>query len=137
MPSMRCQSALLVVALVMLAFIFTASVHAQESEIDCKSFVKNADGSWTVIEKVYIPVQKIRVNEGVTFTSDQLFLGEDMVARLNKACPNVQPQPADSNSGAAAGASAGSGAMSGRIILCASSGIPIRSAIASVANGCA
>ena len=104
---MRYQSALFVIALVMLAFTLARSVQAQESEIDCKAFVKNPDGSWTVIEKVYIPVQKIRVNEGVTFTSDQLFLGEDMVARLNKACPNVQPQPADSNSGAAAGASAG------------------------------
>jgi hypothetical protein len=72
-------------------------VRAQESEIDCNSFIKNPDGSWTVVQKVYIPVQKIRVNEGVIFTSDRLFLGIDMVARLNKACPNVQAQPANAD----------------------------------------
>ena len=99
---MRRLSVLVVVAFILQAFGFVVTVRAQESEIDCNALVKNADGSWTVIaDKVYIPVQKIRVNKGVTFTSDQLFLGEDMVARLNKACPNVQAQPADADTGAA------------------------------------
>jgi hypothetical protein len=83
--------------IILQAFCLTTVAHAQESDIDCNSFIKNADGSWTVIQKVYIPVQQIRINEGVTFTSDQLFLGIDMVARLNKACPNVKPQPADTD----------------------------------------
>jgi hypothetical protein len=103
----RRHSVFFIVALAMQVWGLWASAHAQEAEIDCKAFVKNADGSWTVVEKVYIPVQKIRVNEGVTFTSDRLFLGEDMVARLNKACPNVQPRPADSDAGAVANASVG------------------------------
>jgi hypothetical protein len=95
---MRCLSVLVVVTLALQAFGFAATARAQESEIDCNGFIKNADGSWTVVaEKVYIPVQKIRVNRGVTFTSDRLFLGEDMVARLNKACPNVQAQSADTD----------------------------------------
>ena len=99
---MRRLSVLVIAAFVMQALGLAVTAHAQESEIDCNALVKNADGSWTVIaDKVYIPVQKIRVNKGVTFTSDQLFLGEDMVARLNKACPNVQAQPADADAGAA------------------------------------
>ena len=99
---MRRLSVLVIAAFVLQALGLAVTAHAQESEIDCNALVKNADGSWTVIaDKVYIPVQKIRVNKGVTFTSDQLFLGEDMVARLNKACPNVQAQPADADAGAA------------------------------------
>jgi len=99
---MRRLSVLVIAAFVLQAVGLAVTAHAQESEIDCNALVKNADGSWTVIaDKVYMPVQKIRVNKGVTFTSDQLFLGEDMVARLNKACPNVQAQPADADAGAA------------------------------------
>jgi hypothetical protein len=94
--------------LVVAAFVLfglAASARAQESEIDCNDFIKNAGGSWTVVaDKAYIPVRKMRVNRGVTFTSDQLFLGEDMVARLNKACPNVQPQPVDADAAPAGAA---------------------------------
>jgi hypothetical protein len=91
------RSVLVVTAIFLQTLGLAVNAHAQESDIDCNSFIKNSDGSWTVVQKVYIPVQKIRVNEGVTFTSDQLFLGIDMVARLNKACPNVQAQPANAD----------------------------------------
>jgi hypothetical protein len=94
---MRRLSVLVVAAFVLQALGLAVTAHAQESDIDCNAFVKNADGSWTVVHQVFIPVQRIRVNEGVTFTSDQLFLGNDMVARLNKACPNVQAQSADTD----------------------------------------
>jgi hypothetical protein len=90
---MRRGLVLAILAIVLQTLFSAADAQAQESEIDCNSFVKNSDGSWTVTQKVYIPVQKIRVNEGVTFTSDQLFLGIDMVARLNNACPQVTAQP--------------------------------------------
>jgi hypothetical protein len=92
---MRRLFVLVVVAFVLQALGLAATAHAQENQINCNSFIKNADGSWTVIERVFIPVQQVKVNEGVTFTSDQLFLGVDMVARLNKACPNIQPADAD------------------------------------------
>jgi hypothetical protein len=106
---MRRLSVLVIAAFLLQALGLAVTAHAQESEIDCNAFVKNADGSWTVIaDKVYIPVQKIRVIKGVTFTSDRLFLGEDMVARLNKACPNVQAQPADADASAAPAVAPGS-----------------------------
>jgi hypothetical protein len=70
------------------ALCMSAAAFAQESEIDCSAFLKNPDGSWTVIKKAYIPVQKVRVVEGTVFLPGQTFLGEDMAERLAKACPN-------------------------------------------------
>lgn len=66
----------------------TAGAVAQESEIDCGAFQKDPDGSWIVLKKTYIPVQKVRVVEGTVFRPGQTFLGEDMAERLAKACPN-------------------------------------------------
>jgi len=61
---------------------------AQDSDIDCDSFTKNPDGSWTVIETAFIPVQNVRVREGTIFRPGETFLGDDMTVRLGKACPN-------------------------------------------------
>ena len=63
---------------------------AWSEDIDCDSFMKNADGSWTVIKKVFIPVQNVRVVEGTIFRPGGTFLGDDMTVRLAKACPNKQ-----------------------------------------------
>src|ERR1700724_1986189 len=60
---------------------------AQESDLDCNAFVKNPDGSWTVIETAFIPVQRVNVREGTVFRPGETFLGDDMVARLNRGCP--------------------------------------------------
>ena len=57
----------------------------------------NPDGSWTVIDKVFIPIQNVRVREGTVFRPGQTFLGDDMAERLSKACPNkpvAVPEPA-------------------------------------------
>lgn len=81
---------------------------AQSSGIDCNSFLRNPDGSWTVVIKVFITPQRVWAREGTIFRPGQIFLGDDMAARLNKECPNqpvatpdapqvpgqaVQPQP--------------------------------------------
>jgi hypothetical protein len=92
------HSALVALAIVLQTLCLAGSALSQESEIDCDSFIKNSDGSWTVIKKVYIPVQKVRVNEGTVFHPGTTFLGDDMTVRLSKACPNKQvaaPEPAD------------------------------------------
>jgi hypothetical protein len=57
--------------------------------IDCASFMKNPDGSWTVISKAYIPGPNVRVEEGSVFRRGGTFLGEDLAERLDRACPNV------------------------------------------------
>ena len=62
---------------------------AQESDLDCNAFVKDPDGSWTVIDSVFIPVQRVRVREGTVFRPGETFLGDDMVARLNRNCPTA------------------------------------------------
>lgn len=82
-------------AAVLAAVLPAAGARAQESEINCDAFVKNPDGSWTVIEKVYIPVQKVRVREGTVFRPGETFLGDDMTIRLSNACPNKAVTPAE------------------------------------------
>jgi HdeA/HdeB family protein len=66
------------------------ATQAWSEDIDCDSFIKNPDGSWTVIKKVFIPVQNVRVVEGTIFRPGGTFLGDDMTVRLAKACPNKQ-----------------------------------------------
>ena len=62
---------------------------AQDSDLDCDSFVKNPDGSWTVMEKAYIPGPNVRVEVGAVFRSGGSFLGDDLAARLDRVCPNA------------------------------------------------
>jgi hypothetical protein len=57
--------------------------------IDCASFQRNPDGSWTVISKAYIPGRNVRVEEGSVFRRGGTFLGEDLAERLDQVCPNV------------------------------------------------
>jgi hypothetical protein len=73
----------------------TSGAGAQDGEIDCDAFVKNPDGSWTVVQKAYIPVQKVRVREGTVFQPGETFLGDDMTVRLSKACPNKAVTPVE------------------------------------------
>lgn len=92
------HSALVTFAIVLQILCCAVDLRAQDRDIDCDSFIKNPDGSWTVIKKVFIPVQNVRVNEGVVFRPGSTFLGDDMTVRLSKACPNKQvavPEPAD------------------------------------------
>ncbi len=85
-------------------FCSTTGAHAQgNGGIDCNAFLKNPDGSWTVIEKAYIPVQDVRVNPGTVFRPGQTFLGDDMAERLSRACPN-QPVATPGAEPGAAGA---------------------------------
>ena len=85
-------------AVALLSGWLVAGAHAQDSEIDCSAFLKNPDGSWTVVSKVFIPVQNVRVRPGTVFEPGQTFLGDDMTVRLAKACPN-QPVAAPSAEG--------------------------------------
>jgi HdeA/HdeB family len=92
------HSAFVAFAIVLQILCRAGGARAQDSEIDCDSFVKDPDGSWTVVKKVFIPVQNVRVNEGTVFRPGTTFLGDDMTVRLSKACPNKQvatPEPAD------------------------------------------
>jgi HdeA/HdeB family len=92
------HSAFVAFAIVLQVFCLAGGAHAQDSEIDCDSFIRNPDGSWTVVKKVFIPVQNVRVIEGTVFRPGTTFLGDDMTVRLSKACPNKQvgaPEPAD------------------------------------------
>jgi hypothetical protein len=84
---MRCF-AMLMMAVALLCGWSGTSARAQDRDIDCSAFLKNSDGSWTVINLVFIPVQNVRVRPGTVFKPGQTFLGDDMAERLAKACPN-------------------------------------------------
>lgn len=91
------HSALAALAIVLQIVCGAVGASAQDSEIDCDAFLKNPDGSWTVVRKVFIPVQNVRVVEGTIFRPGQTFLGDDMTVRLSRACPNkavTQPESA-------------------------------------------
>lgn len=77
-----------VAAISLQAVCLVIRVQAQGA-IDCTSFEKNPDGSWTVISKAYIPGPNVRVEEGSVFRRGGTFLGEDLAERLDRACPNV------------------------------------------------
>jgi hypothetical protein len=77
-----------VVAICLQAACLVSRAQAQLA-IDCASFMKNPDGSWTVISKAYIPGPNVRVEEGSVFRRGGTFLGEDLAERLDRACPNV------------------------------------------------
>jgi hypothetical protein len=76
-----------------LAVMLTAGCSAAAAQaatgIDCDSFAKNADSSWTALRRVAIPGPNVRVQEGSVFRPGQTFLGEDLAARLEKSCPGA------------------------------------------------
>ncbi len=92
---MRLHSAFSALAVAAATLCMISAAHARD-EIDCKAFIRNPDGSWTVIEKTFIPVQNVRVREGTVFRPGGTFLGDDMALRLSRACPNqpvAVPEP--------------------------------------------
>jgi hypothetical protein len=82
--------ALAALAVAWQSFWMVGLAQAQNNGIDCDAFLKNPDGSWTVISKVFIPVQNVKVVEGTVFRPGGTFLGDDMAKRLEKECPNKQ-----------------------------------------------
>lgn len=90
---MRHRWPLAVLAIAFQAACLTASAQAQNGGIECDAFEKNSDGSWTVIRKTYIPGPNVRVEEGSVFSPGGTFLGDDLAARLSKACPQAAAAP--------------------------------------------
>jgi hypothetical protein len=89
------RSAFLVTAIAVQLFCLVAA--ARSDDIDCDSFVRNDDGSWTVVKKAYVSGPNVRVEEGATFEPGGTFLGDDLAKRLDRACPHAAappPQPA-------------------------------------------
>jgi hypothetical protein len=79
--------AVAVVAVGLQAAYLIQGAHAQS--IECDAFLRDPDGSWTVMRKTYIPSANVKVEEGAVFRPGGSFLGDDLAARLDKACPNA------------------------------------------------
>ena len=67
-------------------------VRAQD-ELPCNAFYRNADGSWTATQNVYIPGTKMVSRVGGVFRPGALVEGHDLAAILDKTCPNPGVAP--------------------------------------------
>jgi hypothetical protein len=71
-----------------------SSAHAADSGIPCNAFVKNADGSWTVLETTFIEGPQVKVREGAVLQPGFPIRNYDIAEMIAKACPNAQvPAP--------------------------------------------
>jgi hypothetical protein len=106
---MRRRFALAVAAIAFQGFCVTTAARAASS-IPCDSFIKNADGSWTVLETTYIEGPNVKVREGAVLQPGFLILGADIAAMLDKACPNAPAAPANAPVTAPPGTASGTAA---------------------------
>ena len=87
----------LAVATIVAALLHAAcgAAQAQDDTLDCAAFFKNPDGSWTARQAVYIPGTNRVSRIGGVFRPGVPTFGVDVVATLDKACPNpAMPAPA-------------------------------------------
>jgi len=91
---MRLRFALAVGAIAWHAAVFLPAARAQDDAIDCTAFYKNPDGSWTATQPAFIPGTKLVTRVGGVFHPGVTAGGTDVVATLNKACPNPASSPA-------------------------------------------
>jgi hypothetical protein len=85
---MRFRFALAVAAIAWHAAVFLPAAQAQDDTIDCAAFYKNPDGSWTATQPAFIPGTKLVSRVGGVFHPGVTAGGTDVVAALDKACPN-------------------------------------------------
>lgn len=67
----------------------TTGAHAQQSNIPCDAFQKNADGSWTVLSTTFMEGPRVKVQEGAVLPPGYTVLGYDIPDIIAKACPNA------------------------------------------------
>jgi HdeA/HdeB family len=77
-------------ALLLLLYFPTTGAHATDSTFPCDAFVKNADGSWTVLQSTFIEGPQVKVREGAVFAPGFLIRNYDIAEIIAKACPNAQ-----------------------------------------------
>jgi hypothetical protein len=67
---------------------FITAAPAQDDGVICEAFYRNADGSWTATQAVFLPGTKMVSRVGGIFRPGVSVDGHDVVAALEKACPN-------------------------------------------------
>jgi hypothetical protein len=66
---------------------------AQDDDIKCDAFYRNADGSWTATQSVFLPGTRMVSRVGGVFRPGVAIDGHDVAAALDKACPNPATSP--------------------------------------------
>ena len=66
---------------------------AQDEEIPCDAFVRNADGSWKATGATYLNGPNFSVRAGGVFRRGDTYKGYDLAAKLDEVCGNAPPPP--------------------------------------------
>ena len=69
--------------------------------LPCENFVKNADGSWTVLQTTYIEGPDVKVQQDAIVNPGRMIRGYDIADVIGKACPNAQVSPPPGAAGSA------------------------------------
>jgi len=90
---MRRCFALAVATIIWQAACFMTVAQAQDDDIKCDAFYRNADGSWTATQSVFLPGTRMVSRVGGVFRPGVAIDGHDVAAALDKACPNPATSP--------------------------------------------
>jgi len=76
-------------ALLLLAAALSTPALAQNSDLPCDAFAKNADGSWSALRNVEVPGpgRVFHVQQGALFRPGGSFMGMRMAEDLEAGCP--------------------------------------------------
>jgi hypothetical protein len=85
----RVAAGLLIVVLTSACLL--GGAHAQSGGFPCDNFVKNADGSWSAIHSVHVPIggQYLNIADGSLFPPNMSIMGTNIASTLNQECPAV------------------------------------------------
>lgn len=83
----------LVAAAALLSFCLPRQAFALNEKLPCENFMKNADGTWTVLRTTFVQGPDIKVQDGSIMRPGYLILGYDIADIIAKACPNAQIGP--------------------------------------------
>jgi hypothetical protein len=92
--NMRRRFALMAAALAVTLLGASAGARAQDDEIACDTFARNADGSWTATRAAFLNGPNFSVRAGGVFRRGDTYKGYDLAAKLDEVCGNAPPPPA-------------------------------------------
>jgi hypothetical protein len=91
--NMRWHVALMAATVAILLLGPVAGARAQDEEIPCDAFLRNADGSWKATRATYLNGPNFSVRAGGVFRRGDTYKGYDLAAKLDEVCGNAPPLP--------------------------------------------
>ena len=91
---MRRYFALVVAAVAIQILCPVERARAQDDEIPCDAFLRNADGSWTATRATFLNGPNFSVRTGGVFRPGDTYKGYNLAAKLDQVCGNAPPPAA-------------------------------------------